>query len=581
MVALTSEPAPAIARVDISLRWTRGELATFWLLHPSASDFVDHPPCRHRSDGAIAPLKLLVAAMEADAQLSAPGPAFFVVPELTISPDEISDLRDATARLGANRVAIVGLGHLTREQCDAIEPSVGSDAALWRRDWDPLRYANAAAICVGGRMWLEAKDWPSKFEDDAGCHLPHRRVRIFRGANTSFAVLICSEMLPAYNPDAFLRALAREQVEVVFWLQHNPSPRNEAFQRGLGAFYETQRESPLVVAVNKQPVSGTRAPYGVSAMYAPSACFAQRKDSLLRPNFVVEPLYHNSGVSRAVFVRYDTSAHQILTIHPADVPRESPPGAFLREVAPFSFGGGVLKPDNTPRHFQAIFAQGRLGAMREAELEETSVDPTLSMQLGIRLAEVESELSGSANGLLNFLDSALLQQGKDLTHPNSASHVLASQCDCWPHREDFDTLFDPTNASGVAELALAIAAMRHSVDSVELALTHRTEENLKIVVRGKEHRVLLGSSLLRLDEYRRRRSASSRPTTCSPKVIVLRSVRHTILPPLASQTTTVSQVNAAVVQNPEPATLVGAELWRGFREGRLRQTIEAFVGADT
>ena len=196
VVVARSGTRTAIEHVEVDLQWNLRELATFWILQPIAQGLSASAPCSHREGPPGSPLQLLEAALAQDRQLNPPGPVFFVLPELSVDAEALGQLRSLVRTLPAGRAVIAGLGHLTQQQCDSMEAGVGGDPQLWRTTWAIDRYANAAAICVGSQIWLEAKDWPSPFEEQANCHQPHARVRIFRGKGFSFAVLICSEVLP-------------------------------------------------------------------------------------------------------------------------------------------------------------------------------------------------------------------------------------------------------------------------------------------------------------------------------------------------------------------------------------------------
>jgi hypothetical protein len=574
-----TDDLPTFAYEQIDLRWISGTSAAIWFLHPTAADLVNDPPYHHRIDTGTPPLRLLSLAIANSLAHKHDGPTIFLLPELTVGADDLSELRAITGSLTHNQMAIVGLGHLNQQQCEAVEPGTGANEELWRRAWSDTRFANGAAIATTNRTWYEAKDWPSKFEDDRNCHIPHSRLRIFQGKGIRFAVVICSELLEARNPRPLIEKLRDERINVLFWLQHNPKPRHSSFTEALSALYEHEGDHPLVIAINKQPPPGARKPYGGSAIYSLSTSFGAWKGHLLRPNFACEPLNAHLGISRAILVRYDLPAHRVLTIHPDCIPRGTAPAGFLRDITPYQLANDHLEPDDQPRHFRELLASGHLQACHEAEIDPNDATPT-GTGLKNALVAVENELAGSANTLLNFLDRSLLPREGAKLHASHLSHSPAAACDCWPHRQDFDSLFEPPTPAIVAELALAIAALRSSQLPTNVDLELRTPDNLATTIEGGVKRLHLLSSDRRLDICVKH-LATSGARTDTPPAIVLRSERKQSAPANAARIAPVGSLQAAQRSDVHIPCLSGSEFWRHFRNGTLAEAIRAlYNGAE-
>jgi hypothetical protein len=196
--------------------------------------------------------------------------------------------------------------------------------------------------------------------------MPHRRVRVFTAGDVRFAVVICSEMLTTPLPSGFVPGLVGHDLDVLFWIQHNPMPRHDLFREPLRAFYQTQGQRTLIVSVNKRPDPLSRKPYGVSAFIAPASSFAARKENLLRPNWACEPLA--AAATRAVLLRYDADVHMVSSIRPRDIPTADPPGRFLETTDPYVFDSGGITVSPMAQHVEHLLAIGRAAAAGEAAL---------------------------------------------------------------------------------------------------------------------------------------------------------------------------------------------------------------------
>lgn len=552
-----------LVRVPVGLTLERGTPITFWLLQPPASELSHDAPYHHGPDSPTRPLDLLRAAIAADARQQPSGPVFFVMPELTLCGSTLSEVKALGSLIPHNRALILGCGHLRQDECELLEKNTGNEPSLWTRPWSPTRFANAAAIITTGESHLEAKSFASSYEYDRECHLAHRRVRIYQAHGFSFAVVICSELLTV-APGTFLQKLSQHNVDILFWLQHNPHPRHTDFSPALGALYQFTGDQRLVVSLNKQPDPGKRSPYGVTCVYVPAASFGSKKDRFLRANYATEPLAQDTHeVSRAVFVRYDVAAHQLQTVLPSQIPAGDAPGPFMSELTAYVYEAGQLAVSDEPEHYNALFAEGELAAWQQA-----SVDGEQQNEISAQLAKVKSTFFRSPSLLLNFLDTALLSS-KSSKHPNHLPHSPPARCDCWPHRVNFDSLYDGEMPGVVAELLIAIAAMMtFSGDVSPNEQCVRDAANLLV----GDNKVVLTSANLLLHKFVEQ-YFGNRQATMLPVVIALRSERNTRLPKSAGRHRVVGRLNAARVERPVPATISGSEFWQSVRDRTLLDRI--------
>jgi hypothetical protein len=396
-------------------------------------------------------------------------------------------------------------------------------------------------------------------------------LRIYQASGFSFAVVICSELLTV-AAGSFLEKLAREKVDLVLWLQHNPYPRHTDFSPALGSFFQFTGDQPLVVSLNKQPDQGKRGPYGASCIYAPASSFGGKKDRVLRPNFVTEPLAHDAHeVSRAVFVRYDVAAHHLQTVLPAHIPAGGAPGQFLSELAPYTFIDGALSVSDDPQHYLTLFASGEQAAWQHASLGVDKAE--LTNRINAELVEVKKDFSRSPSLLLNFLDTAFVRSDSS-RHLNHQAHTPAARCDCWPHRINFDSLFEGDMPGRVAELLLSIAALRAVASDVNPnQQCVREFSNLTIA----KTKLILASAKVLLDEFVDSYFRDHHSTDL-PVVVALRTERKLMLPKSAARHSVVGRLNAGRVETPVPKTVSGSEFWQSVRDGTLLDRITARAG---
>jgi hypothetical protein len=189
------------------------------------------------------------------------------------------------------------------------------------------------------------------------------------------------------------------------------------------------------------------------------------------------------------------------------------------------------------------------------------------------LPSVEEQLKTSANLLSNLMDSALIQSGQT-THDNHASHAPAGNCLCWPHRENFDLLYQGDLPGAVSELALAIATLRDCGISVQLDPIEATG-NVRLAVGARSRVFLLGWSMLGVAEFisRYRPSPGSR-FSATPTIVLRAQPAPPTLPASAGTVPPVGHIHAAQVAVPTVPSLVGQQFWTLARSGDLHDRIE-------
>lgn len=555
-----------VDRIRTSFDWPEGASARIWILQPDHRLVPEHPPWAHPVDDAGAwPLLQKTAELAG----SSPDPCFIVVPELCLAPSLIPELR-ALVQTMPTRVALVaGMGHLNQEQCDEIEPGVdgkpgaGSDASRWLFQWRKDAWANGALVGVDGRTFLEAKRAPSSFEQQADCHHPHCQVRLFEGATRTFAVVICSEML-ADQPDELAEKLRAEHPDVVFWLQHNPSPRHELLRQTLATFFAKVGDHPLIVCANKRPDPGERTKYGASAIAAPAACFSANKYRLHRPGWTTEPIADSAA--RAVLLSYDASALLVRTLHPSDVP------AGTSFEAKAGFLEQVIAHDD---HAAPI---GRAGAALEALFDagDRLLPPSEPLtraraMLGNELQVVRASFTPTTDRLLHFLDRAWAADR--VRHARDESHPPAAACDCWEHRRDFDSLFG--RAGQVMELLLAIAALS-SVPGAAPEVV-KGGENLEFRLAGSRRRLLM---LLDTDPEAVARHLKALPSLSGGPYAIALEARPSPLPiqAIRANSRPTQRLRSNAARSGSPAVLWGDDFWQAVPAGTLERRLKELYG---
>jgi predicted amidohydrolase len=342
---------PKIDEVQLGLDWPKEESIYFWFLQPPGSGLRTDPPYYIESKAGRSSYKLLEAAI-VETRKRRLGPAVvYLLPELAIAPDDLSNLCSLAADLPENHLLIAGLGHLTRDQCEQIEP--GSSAPdRWDRDWGGGRYANAAMIAAKHKAYLQGKNFPSSPEKTSDVHMFAKCLRVFASSAVKLGVVICSEMLDHSGVSSFIKPLAEKQLDLLFWIQANERPRHPLFSQQIAEFFRSKTSNPLLVSVNVRPDEMSRAPFGGSSIFAPVECFSRGKENLARPYWVCEPAC--PGAARAVFVRYDSDAILVKTARPAGLTRDAPPERFLEWTEHFQFMSESLDLSNGPRHLAEI-----------------------------------------------------------------------------------------------------------------------------------------------------------------------------------------------------------------------------------
>lgn len=545
----------------IPFSWAATQRARIYFVQPLESGLSATPPFTHPPGTAACAWPYLKAAISADIAQPWGGPVIFVVPELTIDPSLLPELRALWANAPANRLLVAGLGHLTAAQCDEVEPGAGSTPAFWERPAEDHLFANGALVLPG--PYLEAKNSPSRWEREAGCHRPYARLRIFQGTDFCFAVLICSEMNDEGARNELNVRLRPFDLDAIFWLQHNPSPRRPDFHPLIDGILDRNSKA-LIVSANKAPQEGRRSrEYGASGFLLRADRLETDKRNLARPNLSVEGV--TNAVARAMLPQYSAVVQCVETIRPEAVPTTATDGArnrLLATVFPYDVTNGQLTARPNGAHVPELVASGHAAAAARARL----TDPTLAA-VEPRRAEIIRDFAQAANDLPLFLDHALRRPRPGHLHDAFQSHTPAGACRCWPHRENLDSLFAPDHRTAISELVLAMAA----IPTASAAFLQRS--NVSVSVNGKDRNLLLAWGEDRSSETFEREYWGPVREELIPRPAVVLDCRRSLLAGLDASRPAPRELDAASATPPELPRLYGEEFWAPVRFGGLDEAL--------
>lgn len=547
----------SIATQQISFSWRPAERARIYLIQPLASGLTGTAPYTHAPGTAACAWPSLSAAISGANTEAWGGPVIFVVPELTLDPSLLAQIRTEFGT-GRNRLLVAGLGHLTAAQCDQVETGVGSTPGLWERPAESHLFANGALVLPG--PFLEAKNAPSRWERAAGCHWPHLRLRIFEGTEFRFAVLICSEMNDEGARSELLRLLAPYNLDAVFWLQHNPSPRHKAFTPLIEGLLD-RNSGAFVICANKSSDPPRNGHYGASGFLLRADRMESDKRSLARPNAVLEGV--SSIVARAVLPQYGAAVHCIETIRPAAVDRDATDSAanrLLATIRAFGVQNGQLVPLPDGSHVTELLEAGGAAAVTRAGL-----NAGMLASIATRKSDAVSRFARSADDLILFLDHAFRRMRPDHVHNVFKPHTPAAACRCWKHRENFDSLFAVEERTAVAELVLAMAAMP------EATPTFKPRANVSITLAGEPRQLLLAWGEDMASEKFEREYQGPERAELIPKPAVVLDCRRSRLPPLDASRPAPDERDAASAQEPVLPRLYGEEFWSEVRSEKITE----------
>lgn len=551
----------AVTTCPIACKWHPGDRAHIYLIQPAAAGLSETAPFTHRPSTSDCAWPSLQAAILADIAKPWDGPVFFVVPELTIDPSLVGELRDVWARTPKNRLLVAGLGHLTSAQCDSVESGVGATLTNWECAPATGLYANGALILPG--PYLEAKNSPSKWERQQGCHWPGARLRVFQGDGFCFAVLICSDMSDEGARNDLLGKLSPFQLDAVFWLQHNPRPRHPDFQPLVEGLLDRHSKA-LIICANKAPVEGNRMEYGASGFLLRANRLEKDKRTMGRPNLVLEGA--SEAVARAVVTDYSAAVICIDTIHPGAIDIGSSDGArnrLLSSATPYDVETTRLVRREDARHISDLLAAGSADALARAKLTDKECSKFANRQ-----ATVMTVLRQSSEALALFLDHALLGKHPGKFHDGFQSHIPAAACRCWGHRENFDSLFSSTTSSAVAEMLIALAVLPDATTKFE------RRSNVSLRFGGSSHSVLLASGAdMDSAAFEGAYSGGMQTELVARPAIVL-NCRRKLLPGLDASRAAPRVFDAASSKGPMQARIYGDEFWSAVKDG----TLDAVLG---
>lgn len=544
----------------ISFSWPASERARIYLIQPLESGLSHDAPFIHAPGTVHCAWPSLKAAISADIAQPWGGPVIFVVPELTIAPTLVQEVRALWSGTSSNRLLVAGLGHLTATQCDEVEPGAGSTAALWERAAEPQLFANGALVLPG--PFLEAKNSPSKWEREKGCHRPYARLRIFQGESFCFVVLICSEMNDEGARNELLNLLSPYHLDAVFWLQHNPQPRHANFQPLIDGILDRHSKA-LIICANKAPREGHRNEYGVSGFLLRADRMETDKRSLARPNLAVEGV--TNSVTRAILPQYAAAVHCVETIGPGAIATTATDAArnrLLGTIRPFDVLNGQLAARADGAHVGELVAAGQFGAVTRSHLDVAAVTA-----IAPRQDAIVRSFSQSANGLALFLDHAFRQPRPGNPHDAFHSHTPAAACRCWTHRENLDSLYGPDRRAAVSELVLALAALPSG--SAEFS----RRSNVSLTVGGQTRSLLLvwgedkNSEAFENDYW----GPSRKELVPTPAVVL--DCRANPLAGVDASRPAPRERDAGSSVEPELKRLYGDQFWASIRNGAIEEAL--------
>jgi len=438
------------------LRWKEGKQARIWFLQPRLHITTTPPFISEKIGSDVAGLELLKACLDEETTSYNPpdeAPAFLLLPEFSIRPDEIASVRPLIAAARPNTVFVSGCGQLTEQQAREIEPG----SVLWDGP-SHGKFTNCALVGVGGsdRLFLQPKIVPSQWEREA--HWPGNKIRCFLGEFVLFVVVICSDLLARPADQTTLADMIIElkrdvrTLNLVIWLQHNPDPRSKEFHQSLASLAEF---APTVLVVSSRKDRPHRLKnFAVSGAIVPQHALPTSFQNLDASFRYVEPLMddaYQTPMSRLVLLRYDVDAYRAMTVLAASIrpTDKTAKGALFEYSDPYQYRSGRLEPSRDHTHLEDILTPTIQMACQQA--------PDLASEIN-RVAQQLVAL-GTKN-LLGFLDVAILPipQPGERRHAAGDKHADGDfRCRCWPHRCCIDSLAHEVQAQESLGLVMTAA----------------------------------------------------------------------------------------------------------------------------
>lgn len=347
-----------------TLLWQPGRKARVWFAQVRPNVVADRFPLKpEKQEGVPSGLDILRALCQHEAEhCEAPreAPALILLPEFSVAPQEIPQLRDLIGSARPNTLFVVGVGQMAEAEALAIEPR----AALWAGQSDN-RLTNCAIIGVGGlqQLYLQPKILPSRWERDY--HWPGATIRYFTGDFIQFIVVLCSELLPRPEDETTIARAIKELrrkghgLNLVIWIQHSPDPRSDEFHQSL-ARLTYYRATVLVVSSGSSAGHRLRN-FGVSGAIVPTDCLPRSFLDLDRRFHYAEPVGSDVPLSRVVLLRYDADVYRVETIL-ADVltpASGAARGEFFHQASPYLLDGDHLAESENNIHLVDISRRAR------------------------------------------------------------------------------------------------------------------------------------------------------------------------------------------------------------------------------
>lgn len=559
-----------------SVKWLLGQQARFWFIQPrlifnERARFVPQTT----PDSGPTGLDLLRATLSYEGtQFDAPdgAPTFILLPELSIRPEDVSQVRALIARDARPNTIIVFGVHFTEDQARQIE-----DRDIWDGPSEN-KFTNCAVIGTGGseKLYLQPKIVPSQWELDY--HWRGKTVRYFQGEFLGFIVMICSELLSRPEHKTTIESIVTElrrktlQLNAVIWLQHNRRPRSDDF---VDSIKQLEVFKPTVFVASSCSSRPQRLDnFAVSGAILPHDALASHFAVLNRPFHYVEPLGDSVPMSRAVLLRYDAHVYRVLTVLAEHIGRgtNTEKSALFQESQPYLLDSSTLLVSQEHFHLVDICNRAQSEALKAAHLKDEI------HCLTERLTTLTTEK------FLSFFDIAILPQppSEEVRHTAGTQHPRGDfLCRCWPHRQCIDNLADDSPCiSLLADVLIAMAEMDNRGLNVVPAVDVDRRTNLSITLDGINYPI----GIVHPGDLN---AAATQLGLCGGKNVSVVGSLYIVLgvgePPVrpsihelnAARVTSFGAINAGNAEAPRLKAIYDRDFHEALRAGKLKDVLKA------
>ena len=505
-------------------------------------------------------------------------PSIILLPELSVGPADIANVRALINVARANTLVICGIGHMAAADVDQVEASAHLCG-------EPIggHYANCALIGCGGsnQVFLQPKVVASREELD--CHWAGRVVRCFGGGFFSFVVFICSEMLDRAQARTTIRevfdrlAEANQQPPVVFWLQHNPKPRSVDFSQSLEVLSHVERPTAFV-AGSRSGCLPRLENFAVSGALFKKAALARHFNVLTRQFHYVEPVSESTVLSRVVLLRYDVDVNLVETALASAIEDgdRTPRSQLFGSVRPLVLQDGTLIDSDDNIHLGDIIRRSRDTAAATDATQTARINALAEQLVGLGTPRFQ-----------DFLDRAIVPRPQDEHRRHAAGQQHAQgdySCDCWAHRRCIDLLCDDADAAApVAHVLLALARIAAQGLNVSLIPLSDSPANVRLSsASGQFDLCVVYPFNFDADATEMAIRGGGRPRVSEPGYIVLGTSGRAGRPALAQISQAVARpvapLQAAVATEPLLRAVYNDELTASETAGTLSQLLQQRFG---